>query len=135
MRDTNYAVLIGSVGQDPELKTSPTGKAMVRSSLATNFRWKDKQSGEIKSEVEWHTLMLWEEAAEQFAATIRKGDRVYVKGAIHYNEYTRPDGTKIPQTQIKVEDFGKMVKPEKAGGEKSTGYRKPSRDDASDIPF
>ena len=134
MRDKNDSVLIGNIGQDPELKTTPAGKAMLRVSLATTFRWKDKQSGELKSETEWHSLTLWNEAAEQFAATIHKGDRVFIKGSIHYSEFTRKDGTKGNATEIRVEDFGKMTKPERQGGEKTTGHPS-SRPDPSDIPF
>lgn len=134
MRDMNSVTLIGSVGQDPELKTAPNGNPVLRCSMATNFRWKDKD-GNAKERVEWHTLTLWEAAAEQFAATIRKGDRIFVKGAIHYGEYTRKDGSKANITEIRVEDFGKMTKPEKTGGEKSTGRGRPAQQDNPDFPF
>jgi single-strand DNA-binding protein len=133
MRDMNTVTLIWSIGQEPELKAIPSGKLTVRVSLATNFRWKDRD-GNLKENVEWHTLTLWDAAAEQFSATIHKGDRVFVKGSIHYGKFTNKLGAEIPTVEIKVEDFGKMTKPEKQGGEQPTGPRRPAKVD-DDIPF
>jgi single-strand DNA-binding protein len=121
MRDWNTVTLIGHVGQDAELKSTPNGKAMIRVSLATSVKWQDATTREWKAKTEWHNLIAWEKAAEALATIAKKGNRIMVKGTIHYNEFTKQDGTKTNETQIMVEDFGKMEQNMRTGGETNTG--------------
>ena len=135
MRDWCRVTLIGHVGADAELKTSPEGKFRVRVRLATSTNWKDAATGEWKSQTEWHTLVAFDKAAEALAATALKGVRLMVQGTIHYNEFTKQDGTKTMETQIKVEDFGKMEPNMKVGGETITGKPAQTMYEPNSIPF
>ena len=137
MRDWNKATLVGTAGKDPELKSTPNGNKFVRLSLATTIRWTDKVSKESKSQTEWHHLSAWDKVAEIMADQIHKGDRLMVSGKIHYNEYTDAKGEKKTETQIQVEDFAKLEKNSRVGGETHTGPAKSVFvDDGSDgIPF
>ena len=135
MRDWNKITLVGSCGKDPELKKTPNGNSMIRVSLATTIRWVDKSSKETKSQTEWHHLTAWDKVAEIMADQIHKGDRIMVSGKFHYNEYVDSKGEKKTETQIQVEDFAKLEKSFRAGGETTTGpAHSPFVDDGS-VPF
>lgn len=121
MRDWNTVTLIGHIGQDGELKATSTGKAMIRFSLATSDSWIDPTTKERKTATEWHTLIAWERAAEAIEPLVKKGNRLMVKGKIHYNKFKKQDGTEGIECQIFVDDFGKMEKSMPTGGETSTG--------------
>lgn len=128
MRDDNTLVLIGHSGQDGELKVTKTGKAQLRFRLATSDSYKNEKTGEWEKTTEWHTIVVWGKEAEILAPMLKKGDRWMIRGKVHYNEFTKEDGTVVKETQIMVRDFGKMEKQMKTGGETSTGYAKPEPD-------
>jgi len=128
MRDWNETTLIGHMGADGELKVSASGKASLRLRFATSDSYQNATTKEWEKTTEWHTLVLWGKEAEIMAPMAKKGDRWMVRGKIHYNEFTKTDGTVVKETQIIVRDFGKMEKQAKTGGETSTGYAAPAAD-------
>ena len=128
MRDWNECVIIGHVAADGELKVTSNGRASIRLRVATSENYKDAGSQEWKSTTEWHTVTAWGKEAEILAPLVKKGDRWMFRGKIHYNEFTKADGTVVKETQIMVRDFGKMEKQAKTGGETSTGYAAPAAD-------
>jgi single stranded DNA-binding protein len=135
MRDWNEVVLIGHCGEDAELKSTTDGKAIIRFSLATSVKWLDKPTGEWKSNTEWHHIIAWDKAAEALAVLAKKGSRLMVRGKIHYNEFTKQDGTIMKETQIRVEDFGKMEKSDHTGGVTTTGPTKSPFIEDDPLPF
>lgn len=88
----NYAVQIGYLGEDPEVRNTSGGK-VITFRVATNKRWKDKKTGEIKESTFWRRYEAWNERGENIAAIMRKGDRIQVVSEPSNNEYEK-DGVK-----------------------------------------
>jgi len=81
-KSVNKVILIGTLGKDPELKYTPNGTAYAKFSLATNERFKDKQSGEWKERTEWHNIVCWQRTAEIAGEYLKKGRHVYIEGRL-----------------------------------------------------
>ncbi len=108
----NRAMLIGNVGQDPEIKTLESGKQMAKFSLATTERWKDK-AGEKKEETTWHTCIVFEPLAAHLSKFVHKGDKIAVTGKIVNRSYALEDGTKRYVSEIRVSEIEALVWKEK----------------------
>ena len=90
-RGINKVILIGHLGQDPEVRALPSGSSIANLRIATTESWKDKQSGEFKEQTEWHTVVLFGRTAEVAAEYLKKGSQVYIEGACApANGRTRP---------------------------------------------
>lgn len=100
----NKVILIGNLGKDPELKTTPSGTAVARFSLATTETWKNPQ-GEKQSRTDWHNIDVWGKQAEVAAKYLTKGKQVMVEGQIQYKDYTDQAGVKKTFTSIRCENF------------------------------
>ena len=83
----NRVTLIGFVGQQAETRTTTTGSAYTRFSLATSVSWKEKGASEYNTRVEWHRILCWNRLAE-WAAALQKGAYVEVEGELRYREFT-----------------------------------------------
>lgn len=99
MRGINKVILVGSVGQDPEVKYMPSGGAVVNLSIATNEEWKDKETGEKKKRTEWHRLTFYARLAEVVGEYVRKGQQIYVEGSLRTRDYEK-EGQKHYVTEI-----------------------------------
>src|SRR5215469_11566310 len=97
-RSVNKVILIGHLGRDAETKFTPGGAAVTRFSVATNRRWKDKDSGEWKEETDWSNVVLWR--SENLANYLTKGKQVYVEGRLQTRSYEDRDGVKRYVTEI-----------------------------------
>lgn len=106
-RGVNRVMLIGTLGQDPEVKYLGNGNAVCNLSLATSEEWKDKQSGEKKSQTEWHRVVLFGKVAEIAGEYCRKGGQVYIEGKLKTREWEK-DGVKRYSTEIVVDMQGTM---------------------------
>ena len=78
----NKVILVGYLGQDPELNHTSSGQAVTNLRLATSRNWKDKDSSERKTETEWHDVVVWGKQAEACGNHLAKGRLVYVEGRI-----------------------------------------------------
>jgi len=96
----NKVTLIGNLGADPEVRYMPTGGAVTNISLATTFRWKDKQSGERKDNTEWHRVVFFNRLAEVVGEYLRKGSQVYVEGRLQTRKWKDKDGVDRYSTEI-----------------------------------
>jgi single-strand DNA-binding protein len=83
----NRITLIGFLGQDAEIRSTPNGNAYTRFSLATSVSWKEKGSTEYKTRTEWHRVICWSKLAD-WAGSLQKGAYVEVEGELRYREYT-----------------------------------------------
>ena len=83
----NKVILIGNLGQDPELKYMQNGGAVCNFSLATSESWKDKNSGEAKERTEWHRLVAFRRTAEVVGEYLTKGSKVYVEGHLQTRKW------------------------------------------------
>ncbi len=98
-RSVNRATLVGNLGKDPELRTTPNGKSVCSFSVATSDSFKDA-SGNWQETTEWHTVVCWEGLANQVAETLRKGNKVYIEGKIKHRSYEGKDGVTRYVTEI-----------------------------------
>jgi single-strand DNA-binding protein len=99
MASVNKAIIIGNLGRDPELRTTPSGKSVTSFSVATTSRWKN-QSGENQESTEWHNIVLWGRQAEVAKEYLSKGSSVYIEGRIQTRSYQDKDGVQRYRTEI-----------------------------------
>lgn len=78
----NKVILIGNVGNDPEIRDLPDGSKVARFSLATSEKFRSKKSGELVEQTEWHNIVCWNVLAELSSNYIKKGGRIYLEGRI-----------------------------------------------------
>jgi len=84
-RGINKVILVGNLGQDPETRSMPSGKAVTNVRIATSDSWRDKQTGEQKEQTEWHTV--FDRLAEIAAEYLKKGSQVYVEGRLRTRKW------------------------------------------------
>ena len=101
-RSVNKVILVGHLGRDAETKFTPGGAAVTRFSVATNRRWKDKDSGEWKEETDWSNVVLWR--SENLANYLTKGKQIYVEGRLQTRSYEDKDGKKVYATEVVADD-------------------------------
>lgn len=106
----NKAHLIGRMTKDPELRSLPSGSAVVTFSLATNHTYTDK-AGNKQENTSFHNCSLFGKGAEVFAKYAVKGQEIYASGRIEYQEWEKKDGTKAQKTVILVDEFQFGQKP------------------------
>lgn len=125
----NEAQLIGHVGQDPEVRTTTSGKHVTNIRLATTEKWRDKNSGEQKEKTEWHSINCWGEGISKFVEQyIKKGSRIYVKGKLQTRKWQDNEGKDRYTTEIVVQGFdGKILLMDR----KQNGSRPPMDDGAA----
>lgn len=89
----NKAILVGNLGKDPELRYTPSGKAVASFSLATSERWTG-QDGQKQESTTWHNIVVWGRQAETAKEYLAKGRQVYIEGRISNRSYDDKDGNK-----------------------------------------
>lgn len=103
-RGVNKVILIGNLGQDPELRYTPNGSAVATLSIATNERWNDKD-GNVQEHTEWHRVVAWNRLAEICGEYLKKGSQVYVEGRLKTRSWEDKDGVKRYITEIVVREL------------------------------
>lgn len=98
-RSINRATLVGNIGQDPELRSTPGGRNVCSFRMATSEAYKDS-NGEWKEITDWHTVVCWDNLAVQVAENFRKGTKVYVEGKIKHRSYEGKDGVTRHVTEV-----------------------------------
>lgn len=99
-KGVNKVILIGSLGQDPEVRYMPQGGAVANLSVATNERYKDKNTGEAKEVTEWHRVVIYQRLAEIAGEYLRKGSKVYIEGKLKTRKWQDKDGIERYTTEI-----------------------------------
>ena len=100
MAGINKAIILGRLGQDPEIKSLPNGDPVVRISLATSNSWTDKQTNEKVQRTEWHTVIAFRNLAEIIGLYLKKGSQVYIEGELRTRKWQAQDGTDRYTTEI-----------------------------------
>ena len=136
-RGVNKAIIVGNVGQDPEVRYMPSGSAVAELSVATTESWKDKQSGDKQERTEWHRIVAWRRLGEICGQYLTKGREVYVEGKLQTRSWEQDGATKY-MTEIiasTVQFLG--GRDDSGGGQGNTNYPEPPATDTSedDIPF
>tara|TARA_Y100001970_G_C14206745_1_gene844519 strand:+ start:1276 stop:1713 length:438 start_codon:yes stop_codon:yes gene_type:complete len=98
----NKVILVGNLGQDPEVKYTAGGAAVTTLSLATSESWKDKDTGTDQEKTEWHRVVLWRRLAEIAGEYLKKGSKVYIEGQLQTRKWEQ-DG----QTRYTTEVIGR----------------------------
>ena len=100
----NKVILVGNLGQDPEVKYTAGGAAVTTLSLATSESWKDKDTGSDQEKTEWHRVVLWRRLAEIAGEYLKKGSKVYIEGQLQTRKWEQ-DG----QTRYTTEVVGRAM--------------------------
>lgn len=106
-RGVNKVILVGTCGQDPEIRYLPNGNAVTNLSLATSEQWLDKRSGQKVEQTEWHRVVLFGKVAEIVGEWARKGSQLYIEGKLQTREWEK-DGIKRYTTEVHVDMRGTM---------------------------
>jgi len=142
MAGINKVIIIGRLGNDPEVRYTPSGAAVAKFSVATSEESKYKNTGEKKERTEWHRITVWGKLGEICGEYLSKGRQVYVEGRLQTSSYDDKDGVKRYSTEIVASDVQFLGSKESGGGrsgggtpprESLGGQGPPPSDD--DIPF
>lgn len=104
-RGINKVILVGNLGQDPEVRYTPGGSAVANVSIATTFSWKDRQTGEQQERTEWHRVVFFSRLAEVVGEYLRKGSQVYVEGRLQTRKWQDQSGQDRWSTEVVAEDM------------------------------
>lgn len=107
-KGVNKVILIGNLGQDPELRYMPNGGAVANLTLATSETWRDKQTGEMRENTEWHRVVVFGKLAEIAGEYLRKGSQVYIEGQLRTRSWDDNNGVTRYVTEIVVSMQGTM---------------------------
>lgn len=99
-RGVNKVILIGNLGNDPEVRYTPNGNAVANISLATSETWRDKQSGELQDRTEWHRVVFFNRLAEIVGEYLHKGSKIYVEGSLRTRKWQDKNGVERYTTEI-----------------------------------
>lgn len=107
-RGVNKVIIVGRLGQDPEVRYAPSGAAFANITVATSEQWRDKQTGEQKEQTEWHRVVISGKLAEIAGEYLRKGSEVYLEGKLRTRKWTDHNGVDKYTTEIQVGINGTM---------------------------
>ena len=99
-RGVNKAILIGKLGNDPEVRYTPNGNAIANVVLATSSAWRDKQTGELNERTEWHRIVFFNRLAEIVNEYLRKGSKIYIEGSLRTRKWQDKSGIDRYTTEI-----------------------------------
>lgn len=108
-RGVNKVIIVGTLGNDPEVKYSASGSAIANLSVATSEQWKDKQTGEKKEQTEWHRVVIFGKLAEVAGEYLRKGSQVYIEGQLRTRKWTDSNGVDRYTTEIVIPQIGGVM--------------------------
>jgi single-strand DNA-binding protein len=133
MASVNKVILIGNLGKDPEIRTTPQGTSLARFSLATTSTWKDA-SGAKQERTEWHDIVAWEKLAQICGEYLHKGKMVYVEGSLQTRSWEDQNGQKRYKTEVKASNVVMLSRRE--DGARASASGAPAREvaDASEAP-
>lgn len=130
-RGVNKVILVGNLGNDPEVRYSASGTAIASLSIATSENWTDKQSGEKQERTEWHRVKMFGRLAEIAGEYLKKGRQVYIEGSLRTDKYTDKAGVEKYSTDIIASEMqmlggnegggGQRERPQGSGGQRQGG--------------
>lgn len=127
----NKVILIGNLGQDPEVRYMPQGGAVANLSIATSETYKDKATGQPKEVTEWHRVVIYQRLAEIAGEYLRKGSKVYIEGKLKTRKWQDQQGVERYTTEIVANELqmldGQPQQPAAAQGQRNNnqgGYRR-----------
>jgi len=138
----NKVILIGRLGQDPELKYTPSGAALLTLSVATNTSYKG-QDGNYVEQTEWNRVVAWRNLAERIAKYAKKGNRLYVEGRLTTRSWDDQNGAKHYMTEVVADQIQLLESRSDGSGATAssppppadTHVAEPSPEEGDDLPF
>jgi len=104
-KGVNKVILVGNLGQDPDIKYMPSGDCVANLSLATGESWKDKNTGQMQDKTEWHKIAVFGKLAEICGEYLRKGSQVYFEGKLQTRKWQDQSGQDKYTTEVVVDSF------------------------------
>lgn len=141
MKGVNKVILVGTLGQDPEVRYNANGGAIASLSVATSEQWKDKQTGEKKEDTEWHRVVIFGKLAEIAGQYLSKGSQVYFEGKLKTRKWQDKQGQDRYTTEIVVDGFSGVMQMLGGGNKQGQQPSKPQQqapqaaDFDDDIPW
>jgi len=107
-RGVNKVILIGNLGNDPEVRYTPNGYGIANVSIATSSSWRDKQSGELQERTEWHRVVFFGKLAEIVGEYLKKGAKIYVEGSLRTRKWQDKNGVDRYTTEIIADEMNML---------------------------
>ena len=130
-RGVNKVIIVGNLGQDPEVKYMPSGQAVCNISVATTDSWSDKASGEKQEKTEWHRVVFFRRLAEIAGEYLRKGSQVYIEGRLQTRKWQDQSGVEKYTTEIIANEMQMLGGRGGGGGASGGGFDAPTADGSS----
>jgi single-strand DNA-binding protein len=125
MASVNKVIIVGNLGADPETRYTPSGDAVTNIRVATTDKWKDKASGEMKEQTEWHRVAFFGRLAEVAGEYLKKGSQVYIEGSLRTRKWQDKDGQDRYSTEIRGDTMQMLGRREGGGAPRDEGERAP----------
>ncbi len=116
MAGVNKVIIVGHLGNDPEIRTMPNGDAVANISVATSESWNDRNTGERREITEWHRIVFYRRQAEICGEYLRKGSQVYVEGRLRTRKWQDQNGQDRYTTEIQGDVMQMLGARNQAGG-------------------
>jgi len=117
MAGVNKVIIVGNLGNDPEIRTMPNGEAVANITVATSESWNDKNTGERREVTEWHRIVFYRRQAEVAGEYLRKGSKVYVEGRLKTRKWQDQNGQDRYTTEIQGDVMQMLgTRPQSADG-------------------
>jgi single-strand DNA-binding protein len=133
----NKVILVGNLGQDPEIRSSQDGREIASFSVATSDSWKDKNTGEKKDKTEWHRIVIFSQGLVGIAKSyFKKGTKVYLEGSLQTRKWTDAQGVEKYTTEVTLQNYNSTLqildsKDRASGGSSSENYSNNSGNSSS----
>lgn len=121
-KSVNKVIILGNLGKDPEVKYTPQGTPVAKLTVATNYRYKDKND-QWQDQTEWHNVVLWQRLAEIAGEYLKKGSKVYIEGRLQTRSWDdKQTNQKRYMTEIVANDLVLLGGRGESGGESGGGF-------------
>jgi single-strand DNA-binding protein len=132
----NKVILVGNLGQDPEIRSTQDGREIASFSVATSDSWKDKNTGEKKDKTEWHRIVIFSQGLVGIAKSyLKKGTKVYLEGSLQTRKWTDAQGVEKYTTEVTLQNYNSTLQildsKDRASGGSSENYSNNSGNSSS----
>ena len=134
----NKVILVGNLGQDPEIRSLQDGRQVANFSIATSESWKDKNTGERKEKTEWHRVVVFNDNLVGVIKNyVKKGAKLYIEGSLQTRKWTDKDGAEKYSTEVVLQGFNgtlTMLDGKRDGGSNEQSYNAPQQSYGQSAP-
>ncbi|EJG1066400.1 single-stranded DNA-binding protein [Vibrio alginolyticus] len=124
-RGINKVILVGNLGNDPDVRYMPNGTAVANITMATSDSWRDKATGQEREKTEWHRVVLFGKLAEVAGEYLQKGSQVYIEGQLQTRKWQNQNGQDQYTTEVVVQGFNGVM--QMLGGKRDQSWGKPKQ--------